>query len=133
MSFYPMKDLIAKAYREGYAVPSFCAWDAQSMEVILRTAEKLRAPVILMQGPGEFPVLGPKSMARVAYAIMDGYEVPAALHLDHGNSLEMVRDCIEARYTSVMLDYSTRPFSENAAALKEVSRLAHPLDITVEG
>ncbi len=133
MSFVPMKDLVSRAFREGYAVPAFCTWDAQSMEAILRAADKLRAPVILMQGPGEFPVLPPASMARVARAIKERFPVPAALHLDHGDSMEMVRQCVDARYTSVMLDYSARPFKENAAALSEVSSLAHPLGITVEG
>jgi tagatose 1,6-diphosphate aldolase GatY/KbaY len=133
MSFVPMSLLVGKAYRKGYAVPAFCAWNAEVIEVILASAEKLRAPVILMSGPGEFHVLGPASIAAVAYAIKTRYDVPAALHLDHGDSLEMVRACVEARYTSVMLDFSSRPFEENAGALKQVVAMARPRGITVEG
>jgi tagatose 1,6-diphosphate aldolase GatY/KbaY len=128
-----MSDLVGKAFRRGYAVPAFCAWNAEVMEVILATAEKLRAPVILMSGPGEFPVLPPASMAAVAYAIKARYDTPAALHLDHGDSMEMVDQCIAARYTSVMLDFSARPFEENVEALRQVVGKARPKGITVEG
>jgi ketose-bisphosphate aldolase len=93
----------------------------------------MRAPVIVMQGPGEFPVLPPASMAAVARAIESLHAVSAALHLDHGDSMEMVRQCVEARFTSVMLDFSARPFEENAGALRQVVQIARPLGITVEG
>ena len=133
MSFVPMTDPVGRAFRGGYAVPAFCAWNAEVMDVILATAERLRAPVILMQGPGEFPLLAPHLMARVARAAAEGRQVTAVLHLDHGDSLAMVRDCIDAGYTSVMLDFSTRPFDENAAALAQVAGMAHPHGISVEG
>jgi fructose-bisphosphate aldolase class II/tagatose 1,6-diphosphate aldolase GatY/KbaY len=128
-----MADLVGKAFRGGYAVPAFCTWNAESMAVVLGVAERLRAPVILMQGPGEFPVLPPAAMAAVARAIEGGHGATAALHLDHGDSMEMVRQCVEARYTSVMLDFSGRSFAENAAALRDVVALARPHGITVEG
>lgn len=133
MSFVPMGDLVEKAFRKGYAVPAFCAWNAEVMEAILVAAQKLRAPVILMSGPGEFPVLAADSMAAVAYIIKSRYDTPAALHLDHGDSMDMVDRCIRARYTSVMLDYSARPFEENIEALRQVVAKAHPRSITVEG
>jgi tagatose 1,6-diphosphate aldolase GatY/KbaY len=128
-----MGDLLGRASRSGYAVPAFCTWNAESMDVILGVAGKLRAPVILMQGPGEFPVLAPRTMADVARAVEARHGATAALHLDHGDSLAMVRECVEARYTSVMLDFSGRPFAQNAAALREVVTLARPRGITVEG
>ncbi len=133
MGFVPMADLVSPAFASGYAVPAFCTWNAESIEVVLSVAERLHAPVIVMQGPGEFPVLEPTAMASVARSILVMHDVKAALHLDHGDSMETVRKCIEARYTSVMLDFSTRPFQENASALREVVRMARPLGITVEG
>jgi ketose-bisphosphate aldolase len=133
VSFVPMGDLVGKAYREGYAVPAFCAWNAEVIEGILRTAARLRAPVILMSGPGEFPVMAPATMAAVARAVKGLYDTPAALHLDHGDSLEMVRQCVDAGYTSVMLDFSTRSFDENVQALRRVVEMARPGGITVEG
>jgi tagatose 1,6-diphosphate aldolase GatY/KbaY len=133
MNFIPMDDLLRPAWREKYAVPAFCAWNAEVAEVILQVAADLEAPVILMSGPGEFPLNPPDTLARICRAVAQKYPGPAALHLDHGDSPELVRQCIEAGYTSVMLDYSTRPFAENVAALKAVVALAHPRGVTVEG
>lgn len=129
-----MKDLLDVALAGGYAVPSFCAWSGEVMEVVLRCARDLRSPVVLMQGPMEFYLHEPASLAAIARAMLERYpEVPAALHLDHGSSLDMVRTCLDGGYTSVMLDYSARPFAENVAALREVASRAHPQGVTVEG
>lgn len=133
MKLVPMLELLQPAWKNGYAVPSFCAWNAEVTETILQVATDLRAPVILMSGPGEFPLNPPDTLAEITHAIAAKYNVPAALHLDHGDSIELVNRCIEAGYTSVMLDFSTRPFTENAAALKQVVAKARPKGVTVEG
>jgi tagatose 1,6-diphosphate aldolase GatY/KbaY len=86
-----------------------------------------------MSGPGEFGLNSPDTLARISRAIAEKYQVPAALHLDHGDSPALVETCLAAGYTSVMLDYSTRPFDENAAALQAVVTRAHRLGVTVEG
>ncbi|MCX6880313.1 MAG: class II fructose-bisphosphate aldolase [Verrucomicrobia bacterium] len=128
-----MKTLMAHALKHRYAVPSFCAWNAESMETILQVCQRLKSPVILMAGPGEFELLGPASNAAVARALLAKYKVKAALHLDHGDSPALVKECVKAGFTSVMLDYSTRSFEENTTALKKVCRMFQPKGITVEG
>jgi ketose-bisphosphate aldolase len=133
MKLLPMHVLLQAAWRGGYAVPSFCAWNAEITETVIEVAAGLRAPVILMSGPGEFVLNSPDTLARIARAIVEKYKVAAALHLDHGDSPALVETCLAAGYTSVMLDYSTRPFEENVAALKAVVARAHPLGVTVEG
>lgn len=133
MKLLPMHVLLQAAWQRGYAVPSFCAWNAEVAETILETAARLKAPVILMSGPGEFALNPPDTLAPVCRVIAEKYDVPAALHLDHGDSPGLVETCLAAGYTSVMLDYSTRPFEENAAALKAVVSQAHRLGVTVEG
>jgi len=133
MKFVPMLQLLQRAVSEGYGVPSFCVWNAESIEVVLRVAAELKAPVILMNGPGEFDLLAPRDLGAVAQALAERFGVTAALHLDHGNSIAMVEDCLAAEYTSVMLDYSTRPWEENVEALRRVVALAHPRGVTVEG
>lgn len=133
MKFVPMLELLEPAYQGGYAVPSFCAWNAEVAETILQVASEMRAPVILMSGPGEFPLNPPDTLAAVCRAVASKYNVPAALHLDHGDSLRTVELCLEAGYTSVMLDYSTRSFEENAAGMKQVVAMARPRGVTVEG
>lgn len=128
-----MAELLQPAWKNGYAVPSFCAWNAEVSETILQVAAELKAPVILMSGPGEFGLNSPDTLGRIAHALIQKYPVRAALHLDHGDSPEMVEACIQAGYTSVMLDYSLRPFAENVAALQRVVAVARPKGITVEG
>jgi len=133
MSFIPMHQLLLPAYESRYAVPSFCAWNAEVAETILQVASDMRAPVILMSGPGEFPLNSPDTLGRVCRTIASKYNVTAALHLDHGDSPATVELCLAAGYTSVMLDYSTRPFDENVAGMREVVALAHPHGVAVEG
>lgn len=133
MKLLPMHELLQPAWKAGYAVPSFCAWNAELTETILEVAARMRAPVILMSGPGEFVLNSPDTLARITKALVEKYEVPAALHLDHGDSPALVESCLAAGYTSVMLDYSTRPFEENVAALKAVVARARPRGVTVEG
>ena len=133
MKFVPMLGLLGKALSEGYAVPSFYVWNAESMVAVLRAAVKLEAPVILMNGPGEFPLLHPADMAAIARSLHVETSLPVALHLDHGDSLSLVRDCLDVGYTSVMLDFSSKPLEENARALQTVVGMAHPLGVTVEG
>jgi len=134
MRFVPMADLLQHAASEGYAVPAFCVWNAETMVAVLQSAEKLKAPVIMMSGPSEFAVMGPADMGAVAQTVARRFNsTRAALHLDHGDSLELVDACLAAGYSSVMLDFSTRPVDENAEALRRVVAMAHPLNVTVEG
>jgi ketose-bisphosphate aldolase len=133
MQFVPSINLIKKADKEGYAVPSFTVWNAETIKVVLETAEEMRSPVILLTGPSELMLFKPRVMAEIARVIANDYTVPAALHLDHANSLDLVKECIDAKYTSVMLDFSSKPYEENVNALKKVVSLAKPLGITVEG
>lgn len=133
MSLIPSLELIRNAYSRGYAVPSFCTWNAESVKTVLDVAEELKAPVMLMNGWAEFPIIRPCLHSTITYGLMKRYTVPAALHLDHGQSLDEVKECIEANYTSVMLDYSAKPFEENVEALQHVVQLARPRGITVEG
>jgi ketose-bisphosphate aldolase len=133
MEFVPSKELIDNAYRDGYAVPSFCVWNAETTETVLQAAADFSAPVMIMSGPSEFEVFPPGVMAEIARAMAQKYSVRAALHLDHGDSPELAERCLAAGYTSLMLDYSTRPFEENAAALKALADRCRAGGISVEG
>jgi ketose-bisphosphate aldolase len=133
MNFVPSSQLIQKAFKEGYAVPSICVWNSEMIDTVLRVASKLHAPVILMHGPAELRLLAPAKMAATARAIAMSYDVPAALHLDHGDSMDWVEQCLAAGYTSLMLDYSHKSFEDNINALRQVVHKARPRGITVEG
>ena len=133
MEYLPAKELVDSAYHDGYAVPSFCVWNAETTEAVLQAAADFRAPVMIMSGPSEFEVFPPAVMAEIARAMARKYDVRAALHLDHGDSPELADRCIAAGYTSVMLDYSTRPFEENAGALKALAGRCRSGRVSVEG
>ena len=117
----------------GYAVPSFCTWNAESVITVLDVAEEMKAPVMIMNGWAEFPIIRPGLYSTIVHGLIDQYTIPVSLHLDHGQSMDEVKECIAARYNSVMLDFSAYPFDENVNALREVVSLAHPHSITVEG
>jgi ketose-bisphosphate aldolase len=133
MDFVPSLELVKAAKGGGYAVPSFCVWNAETMVTVLKACEKLRSPVILMNGPGEFPLLDPVSMAAAAKALAGTRTIPVALHLDHGSSAEMARACLDAGYSSVMVDLSRRSFEENVDGLRQVVLMARPHGASVEG
>ena len=133
MDFRPALDLIRPALAEGYAVPSFCVWNAETMVAVLSVASDLRAPVMLMNGPGGVFAVAPADRAGSPAASPGGSTCPPRCTSITASSLDHVRACLAAGYTSVMLDYSARPFAENAAALREVVRLARPRGATVEG
>ena len=128
-----MLNLLRRAAADGYAVPSFCVWNAETAIAVLGVAADLRAPVILMNGPGEFCSLGPADLAAIVREASGRFAVPAALHLDHGDAISQVEDCLRAGYTSVMLDYSRRPYAENVAAMRQVIALVRAHGVTVEG
>jgi ketose-bisphosphate aldolase len=128
-----MRELLERARAGGYAVPAFCVWSAESMHVVLSTAERLRAPVILMAGPCEHHLLSPVHLVGLFREVRRDYAVRTVFHLDHGDTPALCRTCIEAGYDSVMLDFSARPFAENVAALQAVVAQARPRGVTVEG
>jgi len=129
----PLAELLQAAYAEGYAVPSFCAWSAESILAELRMAADLRAPIILMAGAAEFVPLGPAELYAITRTFLERFPVRVALHLDHGDSVDLARECLDAGFTSVMLDFSSRPFAENAANLRETVELARRYGASVEG
>lgn len=133
MNFIPMLELLKDAKQCGYAVPSFCVWNAETALTVLSVADDMKSPVILMNGPGEFPLITPADLGLLAHALARRFAAPAALHLDHGNAFSQVEQCLAAGYTSVMLDFSAQPAAENTDALRRVVAMAHPLGVTVEG
>ncbi|MEI7832554.1 MAG: class II fructose-bisphosphate aldolase [bacterium] len=133
MKFLPMSELMVDAQRGGYAVPAFPCWSTEIASIVLRTAQEMGSPVILMGAPVDLDEIPPEEYGALLAAVAARYNVPAALHLDHGDTPERVERCMASGFTSVMLDFSTRPYAENVAALRAIVDIAHPLGITVEG
>jgi ketose-bisphosphate aldolase len=133
VEFIPSIELVRKAEAGGYAVPSFCIWNAESIKTVLDCAVEMKAPVMIMNGWAEFLLLNPEITGMIARGLAEKHPYPIALHLDHGNSIEQIKEGLKAGYSSVMLDYSTKPFEENVQGLQAVAALAGPLGVTVEG
>lgn len=133
MPLIPMKPLLDHAIAHDYAVPSFCVWNTETMDAVLSVARRMRAPVILMAGEVECQVNTPAATVATARALADVHRMHVPFHLDHGASVERARECFDCGYSSLMLDYSSRPYEQNIEALRAVVAFARPVGVTVEG
>ncbi len=132
MSLCTSKEMLLNAQKNGYAV---CAFNAENMEMcmaIIRTAEKMHAPVIIQTTPSTLKYAQPETYSGILHALAKDCSVPVALHLDHGNSFDLAAQCVKAGYTSVMIDGSKLPFEENIQLTKKVVEYCRSAQIPVE-
>ena len=133
MTLVPMLDLLRPAREKGYALPAFECWNSASIYGAVAAAAEGGFPLILQASPLEYETMGGADvLRRIAELYANRFGVTMALHLDHGSTLEHAQECIEAGFTSVMLDASTAAFEENVALSRSVVEMAHPKGITVE-
>jgi ketose-bisphosphate aldolase len=134
MPYVTMKNVLASARKEKYAVGAFDIFDQLSMKAVVEAAAETKSPVIIQVLPPVVDYFGAKTIAGWARLLADDYpRVPMVLHLDHGRKIEMVYQCIDAQWGSVMMDASDRPLDENISVTKKVVEKAHAAGITVEG
>lgn len=133
------KEMFAKAVKGGYAIPAFNFNNMEQLQAIISAASETKSPVILQVSKGAREYANPillRYMAQgaVAYAKSLGWENPQiVLHLDHGDSFETCKSCIDSGFSSVMIDGSHLPYEENVALTKKVVEYARQFDVTVEG
>jgi len=132
------KDMFAKAMAGKYAVPAYNFNNLEQLQAIITACVQTKSPVILQVSKGardyaNATMLRYMAMGAVAYAKELGYEIPIALHLDHGDSFETCKSCVDFGFSSVMIDGSHHPFEENIAVTKKVVEYAHQFGVTVEG
>ncbi|MBR3223203.1 MAG: class II fructose-1,6-bisphosphate aldolase [Kiritimatiellae bacterium] len=132
------KKMFAKAVKGGYAIPAFNFNTMEQMQAIVQAAVETKSPVIMQVSKGARKYANPtilRYMAEgaVAYAKELGCKKPQiVLHLDHGDSYETCKSCIDSGFSSVMIDGSALPFKENIKLTKKVVAYAHKHDVTVE-
>ena len=132
------KKMFAKAVKGGYAIPAFNFNTMEQMQAIVQAAVETKSPVIMQVSKGARKYANPtilRYMAQgaVEYAKELGCAHPQiVLHLDHGDSFETCKSCIDSGFSSVMIDGSSLPFEENIALTKKVVEYAHQYDVTVE-
>lgn len=126
------REMLERAQREGYAVVGFAVYNLETVRSAVETAERLRAPLILQTTPSTIDTVGLEYLVALAKVAAERVTVPVALHLDHGDTLERVRLCLEHGYTSIMIDGSALPYEDNVALVREATELAHKYDVPVE-
>jgi fructose-bisphosphate aldolase class II len=134
------KELFKKAVSGGYAIPAYNFNNMEQMQAIIQACVETKSPVILQVSSGARKYANQnllKNMAKgaVEYAHELGCDIPIVLHLDHGDSFELCKDCIETGFSSVMIDGSHLPYDENVALTRKVCEFAHSQKdyVTVEG
>ncbi len=132
------RDMFAKAVKGGYAIPAFNFNNMEQMQAIIQACVETKSPVILQISSGarkyaNQTILRYMAQGAVEYAKELGCNIPIVLHLDHGDTFELCKSCIEYGFSSVMIDGSHLPYEENVALTKQVVEYAHKYDVTVEG
>uniref|UniRef100_A0A7C3HET2 Class II fructose-1,6-bisphosphate aldolase n=1 Tax=Meiothermus ruber TaxID=277 RepID=A0A7C3HET2_MEIRU len=126
------KDVLDKARREGYAVPSFNTNNLEITQAILETAEALKAPVFIQVSDGARKYAGLENLSNLVRDMASRVRVPVVLHLDHGADYKMVLQALRAGFTSVMIDASHHPFEENVHETRKCVEAAHAVGVSVE-
>jgi ketose-bisphosphate aldolase len=129
----PSRQLLEEARREGRAVAALNFYNAETLRAHVEAANECGASVILQTTESTIKYLGIGMVVAMARAAAEEIERPVALHLDHGGSYELAARCVEAGYTSVMIDGSKLPFDENVGVTRRVVELAHAAGVSVEG
>jgi len=133
MSLVTTTDMFKKAYEGGYAIGAFNVNNMEIVQGITEAAAELKAPLILQASAGARKYANSIYLVKLVEAAVEMYpELPIALHLDHGSSFEICKDCIDNGFTSVMIDASGKPFEENIAITKQVVEYAHAHGVVVE-
>ena len=127
------KEILLKAQREKYAVPAFNFHNLETIQVITEAASELKSPVILAGTPGTFSNGGRDYLQALVEVASRRYkDIPIAMHLDHHETFESIKESINLGTKSVMIDASHHTFEENISIVKEVVDYAHRWDVTVE-
>ncbi len=131
------KAMFAQAMQQRFAVPAYNFNNMEQLQAIVVGCAKSASPVILQVSGSARSYIGSAFLPHMAAAAVElaqdtGLAVPIALHLDHGSSFELAKDCIDAGFSSVMIDASHHSFADNVALTRQVVEYAHAHEVTVE-
>ena len=126
-------DMFKKAYEGGYAIGAFNVNNMEIIQGITEAAKEERAPLILQVSSGARKYANHTYLMKLIEAAMIETDLPIVVHLDHGDTFDLCKSCIDGGFTSVMIDGSHHSFEENIALTKKVVEYAHDKNVTVEG
>ena len=132
MPLVTSKEMFEKAYKGGYAIGAFNVNNMEIIQGITGAAADLKAPVILQVSKGARAYANRTYLMKMVEAAVIDTGLPICLHLDHGDTFELCKSCIDDGFTSVMIDASSKPFAENIALTRQVVEYAHDHGVVVE-
>ena len=132
MPLVTSKEMFEKAYKGGYAIGAFNVNNMEIIQGITGAAADLKAPVILQVSKGARAYANHTYLMKLVEAAVIDTGLPICLHLDHGDTFELCKSCIDDGFTSVMIDASSKPFAENIALTRQVVEYAHDHGVVVE-
>lgn len=132
MPLVTTKEMFKKAYEDKYAIGAFNVDNMDIMKAVLKAAEETKSPVIIAISSGALQFIGKEYIRGLMDLAMKTVTVPVALHLDHGKSVELCKECVDLGFTSVMIDASAYDFETNIKMTKEVVEYAHAHGVVVE-
>lgn len=132
MGLVSTHEMFAHAMRNGYAVVGFAAYNLETLQTVVQTAERLGAPLMIQTTPSTIQSAGVAYISAIVQLAAKRARIPVALHLDHGATLEQVSECVDNGYSSVMIDGSHLGFEENVALVREAVLIAHARGVSVE-
>lgn len=132
------KELFAKAVKGGYAIPAFNFNNLEQLQAIIGACVETKSPVILQVSSGARKYANQTLLKHLAKGAVDyanelGFDIPIVLHLDHGDTFELCKSCIESGFSSVMIDGSHHSYEKNVELTAQVVEYAHKYDVSVEG
>ena len=133
MRWLTLSQLLSPARQESYAVPHFNVCNLETVQTVLAVAEEMRSPVILGVHPLEVEYAGARTIVELVRSVGEGRPLDVAVHLDHGTTREVVMQCVQGGFTSVMYDGSALGLDENTGQTKWVVDVAAAAGLSVEG
>ena len=132
MPLVTTKEMFKKSMKEGFAIGAFNVNNMEIIQAIVDAASEENSPVILQASSSAIKYARPKYLMKMVEAAVEETNIPIAMHLDHGPDFETCKACIDAGFTSVMIDGSKYDFEENIALTKKVVEYAHERGVVVE-
>ena len=132
MPLVTTKEMFKKAYKGGYAIGAFNVNNMEIVQGITEAAADLNAPLILQVSKGARAYANHTYLMKLVEAAVEETGLPIALHLDHGDSFDICKSCIDGGFTSVMIDASSKSFEDNIALTRQVVEYAHDRGVVVE-
>jgi fructose-bisphosphate aldolase, class II len=133
MTIVNLNEVFKNAINRDYAIGAFNIHNLEFVEGVMRAAEELSSPVIIAIATISIDYAGLEPLAAISKDYAERSHIPTVIHLDHGDDIELVRQSIKSGFSSVMYDGSKYPIDENIKRTREIVKIAHAEDISVEG